>query len=132
MRAPQRRRRVGRGEIDFMAMVVAKLEQRVAHLEALGALHEPPPIGTAAKLPVGDDLEPGFLLHADRVAHAVVLYAGELVFADLAAGAAAEGLAQRRRAQQASDVVGAKRRTAVRTHAHAWSLLKSGLLSIDQ
>ena len=115
MRASQRCRRVGRGEIDFMAMVVAKLEQRGADLEALGALHEAPPIGTAAKFPVGNDLKPGLLLHADRGTHAVVLNADELVFADLAAGAAAECLAQPRRAQQASDVVGAKRWTAVRT-----------------
>ncbi len=121
MRAPHRCRRVGSGEIDFMAMVVAKLEQRGADLEALGALHEAPPIGTATKLPVGDDLEPGLLLHADRGTYAVVLNTGELVLADLAAGAATECLAQRRRAQQASDVVGAKWRTAVRTNDHGRS-----------
>src|SRR3954451_25033216 len=132
MRATQGCRRVGRGEIDFMAMVVAKLEQRGADLQALGALHEAPPIGTAAKLPIGDDLKTGLLLHANRGAHAVVLNADELVLADLAAGAAAERLAQRRRAQQAADVIGTKRRTAVRTQAHAWSLLNSGLLSIAQ
>ena len=114
MRASQRRGRVGRGEIDFMAMVVAKLQQRGTDLEALGALHEPPPIGAAAKFAVGDDLEPGPLLHADRGAHAVVLDADEFILADLVAGAAAECLAQRRRAQKASDVIGAKRRAAVR------------------
>ena len=103
-------------------MVVAKLQQRGTHLEALGALHEPPPIGAAAEFAVGDDLEPGPLLHAHGGAHAVILDADEFILADLVAGAAAECLAQRGRAQKATDVIGAKRRAAVRGHAHASSL----------
>ena len=126
------RGRVGRGEIDLVAVVVAKLEQRGAHLEALGALHEPAPIGAAAELAVGHDLEPDLLLHADGVADAVILDAHELVVADLVAGVAAEGLAQRRRPQQASDVIGAKRRAAVRATCSCFVAPSLAALSIAQ
>ena len=113
-------------------MIIAKLQQRRTHLETFGALHEPPPVGAAAKLAVGDDLEPGRLLHADRVAHAIVLDAHEFIRADLVAGAATECLAQCRWTQQATDVVGAKRRAAVRAQAHAWSLPTPSFFSIAQ
>ena len=58
--------RIGRGEIDLVALVVAKLEQRAAHLEALDALDEPAPVGAAAEFAVGHDLEADLLLHAHR------------------------------------------------------------------
>ena len=102
-------------------MVVAELEQRGAHLEALRALDEAAPIGAAAEFAVGHDLEPDLLLHVDGVADAIVLDARELAVADLLAGMAPERLPQCRRPQQAADVIGAKRRTAVRSDAHASS-----------
>ena len=122
--APQRRGRIGRGEIDLVAAVVAKLEQRRAHLEALRAFHEAAPIGAAAELAVGHDRKPDLLLHVNGLAHAIVLDARELGLADLVAGMAPERLPQRRRPQQAADVVGAKRRAAVRADAHG-SLLRA-------
>jgi hypothetical protein len=96
-----------------VAVVVAKLEQRRAHLQTLGALDEPPPIGAAAELAVGDDPEPDLLLHANSIADALVLDTRELTVRDLAAGVAPERLAQRRRPQQASHMIGADRRAAV-------------------
>src|SRR5215467_2197810 len=72
------------------AVVVAEFEQRRADLQALGAFHEPAPIGAAAKLAVGRDFEPDLFLHADRGADAVVLNARELVVRDLVAGVAPE------------------------------------------
>ena len=103
-----------------MAVVVAKLEQRIADLQALRALDEAAPIGAAAEFAVGHDLEPDLLLHMDGVADAIVLDARELAVADLLAGMLLGRLAAAaRRPQQAADMIGAKRRTAVRTDAHA-------------
>jgi hypothetical protein len=116
--AAHRRRRIGRGEVDLVAVVVAKLEQRRTHLQTLGALDESTPIGAAAKLAVGDDLEPDVLLHADGITDTLVLNLRELVVRDLAAGVAPERLAQRRGPQQASHMVGAKRRAAVWADGH--------------
>jgi hypothetical protein len=93
MRAPNRRRRVGRGEMKLVAVVIAEFEQRRADLQALGSLHEPAPIGPAAKLPVGRDFESDLFLHAHGGADALVLNARELVVSDLVAGTAPERLA---------------------------------------
>jgi hypothetical protein len=94
MCAPNHRRRIGRGEIDLVALVIAKFEQRGPNLQTLGALHETPPIGAAPEFPVGRHFKPDLFLHAHRRADAVILDALELVVSDLICGMAAEGLAQ--------------------------------------
>ena len=63
--------------------------------------------------------KPDLLLQRDHVADALVLQARKLVVADFLGGMTAERLAQRRRAQQAADVVGAERRAALRARGHA-------------
>src|SRR5262249_57735070 len=113
------RGRIGRGEIELVAAVVAELEQRGADLEPLGALDQPAPIGAAAELAVGDDRKPDLLLHAHRGADAVVRYARELAVVDLADGMAPKALPQRGRPQHAADVVGPERREARRAEGGA-------------
>ena len=124
MRASQGRGRVGRGEIDLVAMVVAKLQQRGTDLEALGALHEPPPIGAAAEFAIAHHLEPDLLLHREDVADALVLQLAELGIADFPGGMPAERLPQRGGAQQAADMIGTERRTALGGGTHARGLRK--------
>src|SRR5262249_61420419 len=131
-RAPNRRRGVGRGEVDLAAVVVAEFEQRRADLQALGAFHEPAPIRAAAKLAVGRDFQPNLFLHTDRGADAVVLNARELVVCDLVAGAAPERLAQRLWSQQAAHVIGAKRRGTHRAGPPAGSPSRAGACLYSQ
>ena len=104
---------VGRGELDLPSLVVAEPELRAADLEAVGALDEAAPVGAAPELAVGHDAEAGLLLQPHDVADALVLDTGEFRVADLGRGVAAERLAQRRRPQQAADVVGPEGRAAV-------------------
>ena len=68
---------VGGGEIDLVAVVVAELEHRRLDLEAVAALHEAAPVGAAAELAVGHDLEAGLLLQPHDVADGFVLDLGE-------------------------------------------------------
>jgi hypothetical protein len=56
------------------------------------------------------------LLHRDDVTDALVLQLAEFGVAYFLHGMAAEGLAQRRGAQQAANVIGAERRSALCTH----------------
>src|SRR5215468_4230406 len=118
MRAPDLRGRIGSGEIDLVAAIVAKFEQRGPNLQPFGALHKASPIGAAPKFPVGCHFKPDLFLHAYRRADAVILDARELVAADFMCGMTAEGLTQNLRPQQAADVIGAKRRSASRANAH--------------
>ena len=87
--------------------------------EALGALDEAPPVGAAAEFAVGYHLEPDLLLHRKDVADALVLQFAEFGVANLLGGMAAEGLPQRGGAQQAADVIGAERRSALGGGTHA-------------
>ena len=119
MRAANLPRRVGRSEIDLLALLVAKFEQRRANLQAFGSFYESAPIGPTAKFAVRRHLKSDLFLQAHDGADAVVLNARELVVSDLVGGMPAERLPQGLRPQQAADVVGAKRRTAIRTDAHA-------------
>ena len=72
-RASHLRRRVRRRELHLVAVVVAELEQRRPDDEARGTLHEPAPIGAAAKFAVGHDLQADLFLHAHGFADALVL-----------------------------------------------------------
>ena len=63
---------IRRGEFDLVAVVVAKLEQRGLDHEAVDALDEAAPIGAAAEFAIGDDLQPGILLHLYDIADAAV------------------------------------------------------------
>ena len=119
MRAPNLSRRVGRRKIDLFAPLVTKFEQRRANLQAFGSFHEPAPVGATAKFAVRRHLKSDLFLQAHDGADAIVLNARELVVSDLVGGMPAERLPQGLRPQQAADVVGAKRRAAIRTHAHA-------------
>ena len=119
MRAPDWPDRIRRREIERVATVIAKLQQRAAHLQALRALDKTAPVGAAAKLAIAHHRKSDLFLLANRVTDAFVDDVGELVVADFVAGALAECLAQRRRAQQAPHVIGAERRAAVWTNAHA-------------
>jgi hypothetical protein len=98
---------------------VTKSEQRRADLQAFGSFHEPTPIGAAAKFAVRRHLKSNLVLQAHDGTDAVVLNARELVVSDLVGGMTAERLSQGLRPQQAADVIGAKRRAAIRTNAHA-------------
>ncbi len=102
MRAPDRPDRIRRREIERVATVIAKLQQRAAHLQALRALDKTAPVGAAAKFAIAHHRKSDLFLLANRVTDAFVDDVGELVVADFVAGALAECLAQRRRAQQAS------------------------------
>src|SRR5215472_7136970 len=113
MGAPNHSRRIGRREIDLVALIIAKFEQRGPNLQTFGAFHKAAPIRAAAKFPIGRDFEPKLFLHAYRCADAVVLDACELVVADLVCGVSAEGLAQYLWPQQAANVIGAKRGAAI-------------------
>ena len=85
LRARELAGRVGRGEVDLVAVVVAELEHRLADLEALAALDEPAPVGAAAELAVGHDREAALLLQRHHVADAAILDAAELRIVDLPA-----------------------------------------------
>src|SRR4029079_7291968 len=118
----------GRGELDLVAGVVAEYERVVLEGEAVGALDEAPPIGTAAEFAVAHHLEPDLLLHRNDVADAFVLQGREFGIADLLRGMAAEGLPQRGGAQQAADVIGAERRSALGGGTHAGGLPKNSIV----
>jgi long-chain acyl-CoA synthetase len=70
------------------------------------------------------------LLHAYRRTDALILNAFELVVSDFICRMTAEGLAQYLWPQQAADVIGAKRGTAIWANAH--SCLVSGCLQINK
>src|SRR5262249_26369780 len=73
------------------------------------------PLG-AAELAVGGRAQPGRLLHRDGVPDRIVLGLGELVRGDGPSPAVGAGAEQRGRAEQAPDVVGAKRRCGTEGH----------------
>src|SRR6266567_897840 len=99
-----------RRELDLVAAIVAELEGGRAHRDPVEARHEPLPIGAAPKLAVGNDLEPDLLLHAHRVADCRVLNAPERLIVDRARLVLLESTANRGRAQQTADMIGAERR----------------------
>ena len=68
---------IGGGEIDLVAVVVAELEDGGLDLEAAAALDEAAPVGAAAELAVGDDLQARLLLQPHDVADGLVLDLGE-------------------------------------------------------
>jgi hypothetical protein len=95
-------------------LLIVKRKARLRHAESVDALDEPAPVGPAAKLAVSDDRKPDVLLQLDGIADRRILSGGKALFVQLAVGKGAEGSAQSGRAQQAANMIGAKRRT---THA---------------
>jgi len=89
-----------------MAVVVAKLEHGGLDLEAVAALHEPAPVGAAAELAVGHDLQAGLLLQPHHVKDGLVLDLGEGRRSQLALGVLAEAVTQCPGAQQTAHVIG--------------------------
>jgi len=75
------------------------------------ALDEPAPIRATAKLAVADHAEPNLLLQPNGVADRGILGGNEARLVQVAGRKGAKRLAQLGRAQQAADMVGAKRRT---------------------
>jgi hypothetical protein len=69
-------------------------------------IHGPRP---AAKLAVGDGLQTDLLVQGDRTADGVVLDGAQRSGVDVAGKMLGTGVRQLRRAQQAADVIGAKR-----------------------
>ena len=92
-----------------MAVVVVKFELRFLDDQAVGERDKTRPIGRAAKFAVGGEAQPGFFLQFHYAADGVVLDFAEFGLADFFRRKLPERLAQRGRAQQAADVVGAKR-----------------------
>ena len=93
-------------------MIVAKLEFRGPDDKSVNALDKTPPIGAAAELTIGDDLQAGSFLLRHGCADAAVLNGDELLVVNALGAMILEGLAQFGRPQQAADVIGAKRRSA--------------------
>src|SRR6185436_14514406 len=107
-------------EINLVAVIVAEPEPCRLDLEAAAALHEPAPVGAAAELPVGRDLETGLLLQAHDIADGLVLDIGEGGRIQLAPPMLAEGVAQRLGTQQAADVIGSEGRSLGRCGRHGF------------
>ena len=105
-----------------MALVVAELEHRRLDREAVDPLDEASPIGAATEFAVGHDLEADILLHLHDIADALILDLRKCSIVDALAHVIAEGLPQHRRTQQAADMVGAERWSALRQIGH-WRML---------
>ena len=110
--------RIRRGEIDLVAVIVAKLEHRGLDRKAVDPLDEAAPIGAAAEFAVGHDLQPDLLLHLHDIADALILNLRKMRVVDALARMVAECLTQHLRPQQAADMVGAERRAALRLFDH--------------
>src|SRR5207249_2876903 len=78
-----------------------------AHLEPVHRLDEMTPVRRPPELAVGHQVEPEVLLHLHNVCDGLVLNASEFGVAELAGPVPAKRLPQRRRPQQAADVMGA-------------------------
>ena len=100
-----------RREGELCALFIVKGKAGLRYSKTFDALDEPAPIRAAAKLAVADDAEPNLLLQPDGVADRGILGGNEAGLVQVAGRKGAKRLAQRRWAQQAADVVGAKRRT---------------------
>ena len=111
---PQRRFGDRRGEVAFGARIVAELEARLADRETLQALYEAAPVGAAPVLAVIDRLQADLLLQLEGAQDRRVLDGAEGRIVDPSRAVIAKGLLQRRRPQQAADMVGAERRRAHR------------------
>lgn len=99
-----------------MAVIVTKLEDGGLDGKAVDPFDEAPPIGAAAKLAVGHDLEARLFLQPDRVADAIGLYPFEFVVADLPVCMLLERLAKGMRAKQTADMIGAERQALMQAH----------------
>src|SRR5262249_6474093 len=98
--------RVGRGEFELTALVVAEAKFRRPDRKPLGAFHEPGPIRPAPKFAISDDGEAEGGLALDDIADDVVLQPPERFGVDAPGGMVAKRLTQSRRAQQAADMIG--------------------------
>jgi AcrR family transcriptional regulator len=95
-----------------VAVRVVEAEHRVLDDEAARQAHELLPIRDAAEFAVGNDLKPAFLLKPQYLSNRLILHGTERSVVELALRVLAECLAQLRRAEQAPDVIGPKRRAA--------------------
>jgi hypothetical protein len=100
---------VRRDELVLLTLIILERQNGSSQAEALDPLDEACPVGGAAELAVGGNLESDFLLHFDGVADALILHSGEFDVVDLMSMVAAKRLAERGRPQQAADMIGAKR-----------------------
>ena len=101
------------GERQFLAILIVEAEARFLHAEPFDTFDKAAPIGASAKLTVGNDLEPDVLLHPDGGADRRVLRGSKTLLVEFAGVKSAKRLPQWRRAQQAADVIGAKRRICI-------------------
>ena len=119
LRALQLALRVGRGERDLVAVIVAEIEHRGLDREAVDALDEARPVrrcgGTRRRSrrssPTSSCMRTASRMHWSWIC-------GEACVIDPCREVIAERLAQIGRPQQAADMVGAEWRTAIRTQAH--------------
>ena len=108
-----------RRELDRAPVVAeARLHRVLRALDAAELVDEVHVPGGAAQLPVGDRAQADLLLHRDRVANRLVLGGAQLLCGEAALVVRGAGLEQRRRTQQAADVVGAEGRRRPRAAAH--------------
>jgi len=87
---------------------VAKLENRLPTLEAAQCAHKSGGPRHPAKLTIGNRLEAGLLLKADRIDDASFLDFAELRLREATADARTKGVFQLARTKQAADMLGAK------------------------
>ena len=107
---------IGRSEIDFVTLIVAKFESCRLDLETLGPFYEATPIGAAAEFAIGNYLQADLLLQIDHVADVLVLQPTERAVIDFAGSVPAKCLAQGLRPQEAADMVGTNWRAAGGEH----------------
>jgi len=110
LKPPQPVGDVRRHDLRGLAGMITELVGRGTDGETLDRLDEAAPIGAAAKLAVGHDLEAELLLERHGVADRLVAHRLELVLHQLAGAKPAIGLGQRLGAQQAANMLGAETR----------------------
>src|SRR5882757_7308050 len=109
-RAPEASARVAGVPALRIAGLVAKFENRLPALEAIQRAYESGGPRHAAKLAVGDRLEAGLLLKANRVDYGSLLDFAKLRLLESATHARPKRVFQLARSKQAADMLGAKRR----------------------
>ena len=112
-----------RSELAGMTVVIVESEDRVLHHQSAREPHEFLPVRDAPKLAVGDHLDAAVMLQLHHVTNRSVLRSAELGVGDFLGCVCPKRLAQRRRAQQAADVVGPVGRASIRVNAHRETLV---------
>ena len=115
--------RVRSGKFDFAAGIIWNLKRgHPDFLNPFQALGEAPPqYEPRRNSPSVTTCKPFCSCNATGIVDAPIPYCGrESIISDLASGMLAEGLSQSGRAQQAADMLGAERRTALDARKHAF------------